>query len=449
MGQQTTQTMYDAGINEWYQFVYGYSDEVITATVDELDIRGDDLVLDPFNGTGTTTLAAKKLGIDAIGTDTSPVSILSASAKASAWDIDTEAFKTRKEDLYASIKPELRQISEHRPGTLASFATDGSGIAPSQEKGHAFEVPDTVSDAWLTDTAAKKMAAIKYHIDALPDDDLANIFRLAMVAILPETVADVRFSPEITSVDNDNEPDVWGAFRDKVEHMERSIHRAQSARKPDSAPLGSVEIFQADARSVGDVLSSNSSLLRKHGGTVDYVITSPPYPAEHDYTRNQRLELAWLDEADTIEDIRQIKKSNIRSHTKNVYADDSAGEQLTIRDNTRVDAIVSEMESIIQDENIEHGFGQMYPRVVEEYFAGMVQHLNSIYDILADGGVATYIIGDSGSYWQVEIETASILGELAIERSGFTQSNIVQWRDIAAPSGAYDSIDENMLMLTK
>lgn len=439
----------DLSIHDWYRFVFAYSDEIITGLVDEFDITQDDLIVDPFNGTGTTTLAAKKLGIDAIGTDTSPASVLSAQTKTN-WDVELAEFRTRRSEVLETIQPVFKQISAAGNTTLDSF-TDADAETVDLSR-YDFTEPEKTPKGWLSEKPLQKMTVLRHHIETLPDDAVTDLFRLAMIAILPESVGNVRFGPEATrDRTQEGDKDVYTIFKSKLADMEQDLQQVQDAVDSGELQPGATEILHADARRLADTLKNDSQLLNtdKHDGEVDYIITSPPYPAEHDYTRNQRLELIWLGVCDDNTDLQKIKKLNIRSHTKNIYVADNEGEQTNIRQNDRVDAIITEMETIIEEENITHGFGQYYPRVIEEYFAGMLHHFEQVYELLADGGKAAYVVGDSGSYWQVEVETAKILAELAETRVGFTDPQIRLWRNMAATTADYDDIEENILVLTK
>lgn len=439
----------DVSIHSWYRFVFAYSDRVVTGLADEFDITQDDLLLDPFNGTGTTTLAAKKLGIDAIGSDTSPASVLSSRAKTN-WDVDLDAFRQRRNDLLDRLEPVLRQIGSGQNKSLAAYG-ESEPPTVSLDK-YDFTEPKKTPKGWLSEKPLKKMKVLKYHVEELPDDAVTDLFKLAMIAILPEDVGNVRFGPEATRDRKQaGDKDVLMYFERKLRQIEDDLETVQQTMDSDEIAVGDVEIIQADAREIADQLREYSALLHseKHQGEVDYVITSPPYPAEHDYTRNQRLELIWLNAAADNKELQQIKKSNIRSHTKNIYVDDNEAEQADIRENERIDEIITKMEQYIVDEDISHGFGNYYPRVVGEYFAGMQHHFEQVYDILAPGGKAAYVVGDSGSYWQFEIPTADILSELAEERVGFVDAEIKLWRNMAATTAEYDDIDENILVLTK
>jgi len=435
----------ETAIHDWYRMVFAYSDELVYGLLDEFDAGADDLVLDPFNGTGTTTLAAKKRGIDSIGADASPIAVLAGRCK-TAWDIDLETFRHRRSELLSVVEPVFRRISAEENVTLSSFG-DGSDEAVDLDR-YDFTEPEKTPKGWLSEKPLKKMLVLRHHIEELPDDAVTDLFRLAMCAVLPEDVANVGFGPEAYRTKQQDDIDIYGVFTDKLEEMETDVRQVQKTVKQGKIRPGATETLLADARKIDAVLESESELLGadRHGGTVDYIITSPPYPAEHDYTRNQRLELIWMGELADNDDLQRIKKANIRSNTKNIYVEDDDGERLNIRDNERINNIVSEMEQIIETEEIEHGFGQYYPRVVEEYFAGMQRHLQSAYDLLTTDGRAAYVVADSGSYWQVEIETGSILAELATERVGFTDSELRLWRNLRATTGDTDQREELLLL---
>lgn len=441
--QNTLAELSESGIHDWYQFVYSFSDQIISDCVEEFDIGQDDLLLDPFNGTGTTTLAAKQLGIDAIGTDTSPVSVLSGRAK-THWSVNVTEFCERRSQLVSRLRPLFKQIRLDGKTTLETF-TEGDREELDLSS-YDFSRPQKIPTGWLSQRPLRKMCVLRRHINELPDDPITDLLRLAMVAILPEDVGNVRFGPEATrDQSHTGDKPVLHIYQEKLREIHNGLQYIQSTDRPESG----TEIFQADARDLVNRLDSHSQLLDKHGGSVDYLITSPPYPAEHDYTRNQRLELIWLGVCDNNSALQKIKKRNIRSHTKNIYVEDNEAEQVDIRQNSHVDTIVSKLERIIDKRNVQHGFGQTYPRVIEEYFAGMQIHLEQVFELLRPGGKAAYVVGDSGSYWQVEIETAKILAELAENRVGFQDATTRLWRTLRATTATYDTVGERILVLTK
>ena len=444
----------DTAVHDWYRFVFAYSDRVVTELVDEFGITQADLVFDPFNGTGTTTVAAKKLGIDAIGTDASPASVLAGQRKTD-WEVDADLFRERADELLATVEPVFTEISATGNRRLDSFGGETVDHDVDLSK-YDLSEPAKTPKGWLPETVMEKLLVLRHEVDRLPDDDVTELLRLAMIAILPEEVANVRFGPEPYKVDGPDDKNVHAIFSDKLDEIERDLRRVQRAVSEGelmpgdserSAP-GDSEVFLADARTVGETLPEESTLFERHGG-IDYVITSPPYPAEHDYTRAQRLELVWMGVLENNQDLQRIKKQNLRSNTKNIYVDDDDGERTNIRDNERVDAIVTEMEQIIDEEEITHGFGQYYPRVVEEYFGGMQRHFEQLYGLLNEGGKGAYVVADQASYWQVEIPTGEILAEIAGDRVGFEIEGIEHWRSLHATTGKGERLPEEILVFRK
>lgn len=442
--QSNIQRLSDTTFHDWYRMVYAYSDQIIVDLAEDWDIGQDDLLLDPFIGTGTSAVAAKKLGIDAIGIDAMPPSVLASRVKTN-WTVDVEQFEKRSQELLSTVQPVFDEISSEGNVTLDQF--DGGSSREVDVSEYDFYEPDKSPKDWLSEKPRRKMLVLKQEIEKLPNDEITDLLKVAMFAIMPEDVANIGFGPEAYKVEMKEDADVYLYLSNKLEKMQKDLRRVQSEME-DGLDVGDTEIFEADARFVGDVLSENSDLLEKHGG-VDYVITSPPYPAEHDYTRNQRLELVWLDEVTDNTSLQRIKKNSIRSNTKNIYVDDEDGEITNIRDNEKVDNIISEMEKLLEDMENPSGFEKQYPKVVREYFGGMVRHFQQLYDIMSPGGIAGYVVADQASYWQVEIPTGTILGELAENKVGFKKDGIKLWRNVAATTGKQEDLREEILILEK
>jgi hypothetical protein len=185
--------------------------------------------------------------------------------------------------------------------------------------------------------------------------------------------------------------------------------------------------------------------LRNQLGSPKFslVICSPPYPAEHDYTRNSRLELAFLEEVKDRESLRVIKKQMVRSHTKGIYKEDV--DSNLVAGHEALAGIVRRIDRAAASKT--YGFARLYSRVTMEYFGGMKRHLASLRPFLRDGAILAYVVGDQSSYFQVPIDTARILSEFAVE-VGYEPVEIRHWRDRTSRS-ASKVIVENILILRK
>lgn len=441
--QDNIQRLSETSFHEWYRMVFAFSDQITKDLVSEWGVQGDDLILDPFVGTGTTAVAAKKLGIDSIGFDVMPPSVLATRAKTN-WQVDLEEFRSRTQTLKDIVQPVFREIGSGNNQTLDSIDSDTDSVSLDS---YSFEEPEKLPKGWLSEKPLKKMLVLKEELKQFPDDSVTDLLELAVIAILPENVANVGFGPEAYKVAGQDDVDVLHYLSDKLQLIERDLCLVQEQMNSGFSP-GTTEVFQGDAREIEAELEDKSELLKDHGG-VDYVMSSPPYPAEHDYTRNQRLELVWMDEVTDRESLQEIKKDSIRSNTKNIYVGDDDGSKVNVRENEKVDSIVTEMEEVIEEEDISHGFGNYYPRVIEEYFGGMTLHLQSLYEIMAPGGHVAYVVADQASYWQIEVPTGTILSELASAKTKFQPEGTKHWRNVVSTTGKKEDLSEEILVLNK
>lgn len=87
-----------AGRHSWYPFYPGFSNEFASWVLNVLAAEPGSLVLDPWNGSGTTTALAAQRGLPAFGVDLNPAMVVIAKAKLlDPLDVD-------------SIRPLSRQI---------------------------------------------------------------------------------------------------------------------------------------------------------------------------------------------------------------------------------------------------------------------------------------------------------------------------------------------------
>ena len=133
---------------------------------------------------------------------------------------------------------------------------------------------------------------------------------------------------------------------------------------------------------------------------------------------NTRLELAFLEMVTDRLTLREIKKAMLRSHTKGIYKNDN--DKDLVKTNPSINAIVRKLKYRIREKT--HGFAELYPTVVQEYFGGMKRHFGAMRNALRPGAKCAYVVGDQAGYVGVHIPTAEILAELAIGSRATIQS---------------------------
>jgi hypothetical protein len=400
-------------VHNWYRLVHGYSDHLVKKLLDRFEIEPGEWVIDPFCGSGTTLVEAKKHGINAVGIDANPSSCFASRVKTN-WSIQSWRLLELLEDVEQKQRRSLRYTHDSDP-TCEYLLSSGM-----------------IKRGWISREPLRKAIAIKSSILNLATSPrYRNALLLALLSEVILGASNIKFGPELYCGKKKRDVDVFAGFEARVNQF------ANDLRKVSSLAAGDVEVFQGDSRKCYEILKTQTTVRYSAG------ICSPPYPTEHDYTRNSRLELAMLENVVDRTTLRAIKEQMIRSHTKNIYKDDN--DSRLVEKHLALKKLVARLER--KTKNLDHGFGRLYSTVVLEYFGGMRRHFKSMRKLLKPHAKCAYVVGDQASYEGVHIPTADILGSIAGE-VGFAVLEIEHWRNRWSTSLS-KRISENILILQK
>jgi hypothetical protein len=242
----------------------------------------------------------------------------------------------------------------------------------------------------------------------------------------------MRYGPEIYKAENKLDVDVIGLFRKRVARNLADLEDMRSGR----TTFASSDVFLGD--------SVNGALRAMPSKSCSFIITSPPYPCEHDYTRLTRLELVFSGHVSEPSHLRAIKQRLIRCCTRNIYSGDSLYKEIS-----RFGTLRSVVQAIKREsQNHTHGFARLYSRVVEEYFGGMYQHFQEVSRVLRPGGRCAYIVGDQASFFSIQIKTAELLARLATSRHvGLKEIDCIRLRQLKSPTGANQLMNHEWLLV--
>lgn len=409
------QKMLNGEVHNWYRIVLGYSDHLVKKILKEFVAQPNDRVLDPFCGTGTTLVECMKNCIEAVGIDANPSSYFAARVKTN-WHIKGKRLNNFLSQIKDNLIRKLRRTS--------TIQTDPTYLY--------LENSGMISRGWISLKPLHKSIAIKSCINELcASKAYKDALMLCLVAEVVENSSNVRFGPELYCSTPKDDSDVFSGFAKRVYTM------AQDLDIVFSSDFSDCEIFFGDSRFCEKLLKGKAQ------APFNFVICSPPYPAEHDYTRNSRLELAFLEKVSDRQSLRTIKKLMIRSNTKGIYKEDN--DSIGVEQHPEIMEIVRKIKQEILTKT--HGFAGLYPKVVQEYFGGMKLHFRSIWNLLLPGAKCAYVVGDQESYLRVHIPTAEILSTIANE-VGYKTLDIIHWRQRWA-SATSKNINENILIFQK
>jgi DNA modification methylase len=174
------------------------------------------------------------------------------------------------------------------------------------------------------------------------------------------------------------------------------------------------------------VIRDDARSLTQLPDGIGAVITSPPYPNEKDYTRTTRMESILLGLFSNKAELREMKELLLRSNTRNVFVNDSDGQE--VAEFQSIISICHQIERRREELNKTSGFERLYHKVVVHYFGGMRRHFRALRPKLRRGARLAYVVGDQLSFLMVPVPTGKILAEIA-HSEGFSVERCDLWRE--------------------
>jgi hypothetical protein len=369
----------DRAFHDWYRFVLSYPPHLVRAYVSRFELRAGDSILDPFCGTGTTLVEAKKNALPSFGIEAHPMACFASKVKTN-WSVGPR-----------ELIDHANRIFDQASRVLKSSNGQLRILPPEQE--------DLLLSQSISPVPLHKCLVLRDEILTAPDSPMRDIELLALAFVSVFVASNLKFGPEV-GVGRKRKLDapVLDVWLSKVNEMASDLREFSSLASVPS------RCMNADARGMLDGLPP---------AAIDAVITSPPYPNEKDYTRTTRLESVLLGLVRSKQELRALKQNLIRSNTRNVYVSDD--DDLAIAHNAKINAIANEIERRRIALDKDSGFERLYHRVTRLYFGGMKRHFERLKRVLKPGAKLAYVVGDQASYLQVLIRTGELLADVADE----------------------------------
>jgi hypothetical protein len=380
----------DRSIHDWYRFVLSFPPHLVRSYLERFGANNNHCVLDPFCGTGTVLVECKKLGIPAIGVDAHPMAHFASQVKLD-WSPDPDL-----------LQEHARYVAHRAQELLRRNGIEDNPLFPDAQE--EYQPLYTLSEEKMALLLTNSISPLPLHktlvlLNVLKEEYDPRYYKhelLALARSLITSIGNLRFGPEVGVGSIKTDTPVISTWLQQIHLMAedlRSLKRREEVH---------TQVLLGDSRCTHHILKPAS---------IDFVITSPPYPNEKDYTRTTRLESVLLDFINEKRNLRAIKKELIRSNTRNVYQGDNDDEWVI--DHQGIQTIARTIEARRIELGKTSGFEKLYARVTKLYFGGIARHLASLRAVLRPGAHLAYVLGDQASYLRVMIPTGKILAEIA------------------------------------
>jgi site-specific DNA-methyltransferase (cytosine-N4-specific) len=262
---------------------------------------------------------------------------------------------------------------------------------------------------WFSEDALARLDEVSLAIECLDNESIRNFMRVSLSNILRRVSwqkdDDLRVRKEVRLVSGVDPK------REYLEQLERSTKTLLAfLTKNGSGPVGSDEIIEGDARRCAEMWA-------KYFGTIDAVITSPPYATSLPYLDTDRLSLIYLGllprPQHRVRDQEMIGNREITERIRREYWDRFASDGNTLP--TSVQTVISRIHELNSSSDV--GFRRKnLSALLVKYFFDMSEVLNGIWKALKPGGRAFMVVGNNHTVaggHRVEIRTASYLTDIA------------------------------------
>jgi site-specific DNA-methyltransferase (cytosine-N4-specific) len=289
-------------LHRWLKYKEGFSADLVKRLLKEFKIQLGDTVLDPFVGSGTTSLVCKMQGINSIGFDILPMSKIAIKAKQSVFDYELSEIKKVIMDIETLSVPD-------NYAKRTEYVTITDGAYPNlTEKEIAFFADWNNTNNYSK--TAKNLVTLcilnsleKISYTAKDGQFLRWDYRSKKMLESAEYRKQNGKTPLVIRLDKGNLRTLKQSLLDELNGVYHDISTIQRNALPNNANLQFIE---------GNALYE---LPKLESNILNGVITSPPYCNRYDYTRTYALELAYLGITD--EKIKQLRQELLSCTVEN------------------------------------------------------------------------------------------------------------------------------------
>ena len=374
-----------APIHRWFTYPAGYSHRLVESKIEQYGLDGRHWIADPFVGTGTTSVAARTVGVNSVGIEAHPFVF---------WVVQT---KLRLEHDVEALAHFANLIQE----TARAIYADGvqcEGVWPAL----VYKCFDAEN--------LRQLCALRTAIQSAAADSATpeqrDFLKLALTATLRDVTSAGAGWPYIAPskfAERTVQRDAFVEFQKRCALMVNDVAAAQIWGTPDSEH----KLVNGDARSLAEYAEP---------GSLDLSLTSPPYLNNYDYADRTRLETYFWGIYDSWGDItREVRDRLIIAATTQIRRTEMGQVRWCPGVREVSPALHAELMDIIRrlsELRLVKGGKKAYDLMVAGYFEDMLKVVQGAYAVLKTGCPFILVLGDSAPYG-VHVRTDEVIGELA------------------------------------
>lgn len=265
------------GWSGFFPYYAGFSERFATDLLASIDLSPTARIIDPWNGSGTTTYAASALGYESVGCDINPVMVIIARARLLPFS-EADSLLPIADEILRSAK-RSRAIGNENDPLLSWFSSSTTRSLRALERSIRRNL---VGERVQSNGGVPKLEYLS-AIAATMYVSLFSVCRSVLGASKTSNPTWVRKSLIDTEKVSFDFGVISTIFRNSIAGMSSALLENRNL-------LNNGERGECTLR-VGDTATSS---VYDGLGEFDFLLTSPPYCTRIDYTASTRVELALL-----------------------------------------------------------------------------------------------------------------------------------------------------------
>jgi hypothetical protein len=371
------------GWEGFFPYYAGYSETFARTLLESARLRGGNVVLDPWNGSGTTTYTASRLGLTSRGFDLNPVMVIVARARLLAAS-EADSIEPLAADLISDARAGRKRFDAADPLTWW-FTTETALSIRAIERSIRRHL---VGKMTMTRTGTK--------LDRI--SGMAATFYVALFSVCRALAKPFR-SSNPTWLRRPKKEEA------KAEAPQGFITRRLADNLSSMAAALAAETaqpnFLVSDRGLSEIRHADTISADIAAESVDLILTSPPYCTRIDYTAATRIELAILAPLlqSSAEDLGRRMIGSTRVPECNITPSPDWG------------ATCIRFLEALRKHPSKASSGYYYLTHLD-YFSKMSKSLYNLFKGLKASGVAVLVVQDS-FYKDQRNDLPTIIGEMA------------------------------------
>lgn len=352
------------------------------------------LVADNFAGCGTLLVEATWMGLDNLGIEINPLSVLMAKVKCETLSIQPEKLKNDLKTYLSNLQGALASIEKKENLSTFLFPSTFSTATINEE---IRQIPPKLVESFGEDTI--RDFVIAKHLIKKCDDKMTHDFLL------------LTLSGAISDLDRRRKAKFIEVFSERAHDLYLRIYTFNKLNNVLKIKLGKSRAFSGDTRDMKPLIAEE---------TIDGIVNSPPYSTALDYIKNDFSQLSILG----IANIPQLKSDMIGNPNLSAYSMSLLKEMTP--SNEEFSKLPEEAKNIISA-LIRYEREKDAVRSCR-FFKDMTLALKEMYRVMKKGAKCAIIIGNNnykldGTYQ--EVKNDEILEKIGLSL-GFAKDRVIR-----------------------